>query len=148
MWREKYGIILQSQYSQSLKPRFVDLDLSECGHTVTVLSRQREIAPDCDRIHYREVVLDACAEAKNFHFILNAFTKEIRPDGVVYADKDGTLHTIQADSVVVSGGSLPLQSEALRYSDCAPEFKLLGDCNVPANMQAAIRSGFAAASLI
>ena len=148
MWREKYGIILQSQYSQSLKLRFVDLDLSECGHTVTVLSRQREIAPDCDRIHYREVVLDACAEAKNFHFILNAFTKEIRPDGVVYADKDGTLHTIQADSVVVSGGSLPLQSGALRYSDCAPEFKLLGDCNVPANMQAAIRSGFAAASLI
>ena len=28
MWREKYGIILQSQYSQSLKPRFVDLDKS------------------------------------------------------------------------------------------------------------------------
>ena len=25
MWREKYGIILQSQYSQSLKLRFVDL---------------------------------------------------------------------------------------------------------------------------
>ena len=67
---------------------------------------------------------------------------------MVYADKDGTLHTIPADSVVVSGGSLPLQSEALRYSDCAPEFKLLGDCNIPANMQAAIRSGFAAASLI
>ena len=28
MWREKYGIILQSQYSQSLKPQFVDLDRS------------------------------------------------------------------------------------------------------------------------
>lgn len=124
------------------------LYLSECGHTVTVLSRQSEIAPDCDRIHYREVVLDACAEAKNFRFILNAATKEIRPDGVVYADKDGVRHTVPADSVVVSGGSLPLQAEALRYSDCAPEFKLLGDCNIPSNMQAALRSGFAAASLI
>ena len=45
------------------------------------------------------------------------------------------------------GGQL-CHAEALRYANCAPEFKLLGDCNIPANMQAAIRSGFAAASLI
>ena len=51
-------------------------------------------------------------------------------------------------SVVVSGGSVPLQAEALRYAACAPEFELLGDCNVVSNMQAALRSGFAAASLI
>lgn len=124
------------------------LYLEECGHTVTVLSRQKEIAPDCDRIHYREVVLDACHNAKNMTFLLEASTTAILPDGVEYRDKDGATHKICADSVVVSGGSRPLQQEALQYAGCAPEFKILGDCNVVSNMQAAIRSGFAAASLI
>ena len=124
------------------------LYLETCGHEVTVLSRQTEIAPDCDRIHYREVVLDACAEAKHLTFLLEAATTAISPDGVEYRDKDGAVHRVDADSVVVSGGSRALQQEALAYASCAPEFRLLGDCNVVSNMQAAIRSGFAAATLI
>lgn len=124
------------------------LYLEDCGHEVTVLSRQKEIAPDCDRIHYREVVLDACAEAKHMTFLLESTTTAILPDGVEYRDKNGTVHKLTADSIVVSGGSTALQAEALGYANCAPEFRLLGDCNVVSNMQAAIRSGFAAASLI
>ncbi len=124
------------------------LYLERCGHQVTVLSRQKEIAPDCDRIHYREVVLDACHAAKNLTFLLESTTISIIPEGVVYLDKNQHKNTLAADSVVVSGGSLPLQQEALAYANCAPEFKLLGDCNIVSNMQAAIRSGFAAASLI
>lgn len=124
------------------------LYLCETGHQVTLLSRQGEIAPDCDRIHYREVVLDACRDAENLTVILEASTTAIRTDGVEYRTKDGMIHSLTADSVVVSGGSRALQAEALGYADCAPEFRLLGDCNVVSNMQAAVRSGFAAASLI
>ena len=58
------------------------LYLERCGHQVTVLSRQKEIAPDCDRIHYREVVLDACHAAKNLTFLLESTTISIIPEGV------------------------------------------------------------------
>lgn len=124
------------------------LYLCQIGRDVTVLSRQNDIAPDCDRIHYREVVVDAVHDAENLTYILEATTTAITTEGVVYTDKNGNSHVVPADSVVVSGGVVPLQEEALAYANCAREFKLLGDCNVPNNMQAAIRSGFAAASLI
>lgn len=94
------------------------------------------------------MVLDACRDAENLTVILEASTTAIRTDGVEYRTKDGMIHSLTADSVVVSGGSRALQAEALGYADCAPEFRLLGDCNVVSNMQAAVRSGFAAASLI
>ena len=127
------------------------LYLCECGHSVTVISRQNDIAPDCDRIHYREVFVDACTEAQEagrLAFVLEAKTTAVTPASVTYTDRDGISHTLEADSVVMSSGSTPRQSEALAYAACAPTFRLLGDCNIAANMQAAIRSGFAAASLL
>ena len=127
------------------------LYLCETGHQVTVISRQGDIAPDCDRIHYREVFLDACTaamEAGQLRFVLEAKTTAVSSDSVTYTDREGVSRTLRADSVIMSSGASPRQQEALRYAACAPTFRLLGDCSVPANMQSAIRSGFAAAALL
>ncbi len=127
------------------------LYLCETGHQVTVISRQGDIAPDCDRIHYREVFLDACTaamEAGQLRFVLEAKTTAVSSDSVTYTDREGVSRTLRADSVIMSSGASPRQQEALRYAACAPTFRLLGDCSVPGNMQSAIRSGFAAAALL
>ena len=127
------------------------LYLCECGHHVTVVSRQNDIAPDCDRIQYREVFVDACRAAEDagkLHFILEANTTAVTGTSVTYTDRDGISRTIEADSVIMSSGSTARQREALAYAGCAPTFRLLGDCNHVSNMQAAIRSGFAAAKLL
>ena len=58
-----------------------------------------------------------------------------------------TLLWQRALAQAVLGNREQAQQEALRYAACAPTFRLLGDCSVPGNMQSAIRSGFAAASL-
>ncbi len=124
------------------------LYLEETGHHVTVLTRQSVIAPDCDRIHYREVVLDACATAKNLEFIFGAKTTAIEGNAVRYLDADGVEQYIAADSVVISGGVVPMQEEAISFAQSADIFKIIGDNAVPSNLQAAIRSGYAAAVLL
>ena len=124
------------------------LYLEETGHQVTVVTRSDSIAPDCDRIHYREALLDACAAAKNLRFVFGAQTTAVQENAVCYVDAQGNEQRLESDSIVVSGGVVPLQEEALSFAGCAPVFKILGDNLTPGNMQAAIRSGFAAAELL
>jgi 2,4-dienoyl-CoA reductase-like NADH-dependent reductase (Old Yellow Enzyme family)/thioredoxin reductase len=124
------------------------LYLEENGHNVTVLTRKDTIAPDCDRIHYREAFLDACSAARKLKFIFRAKTVSVEDNTVSYVDEEGILRQIQADTIVVSGGVVPLQDEALAFAECADTFKILGDNAYPRNMQAAIRSGYAASVLL
>lgn len=122
------------------------IHLTERGHEVTVLSRQDTIAPDCDRIHYREYMVEKWESlSEHLHFILEASTKELREDGVVYQDKTGQQHVVPAEAVVVSGGMRAKAAEAMAFYGCAKEFVVIGDCYEVRNMQTALRSGYAAA---
>ena len=62
-------------------------------------------------------------------------------------DADGS-YTIACDSVVVCGGVEPRQESALRFSDCAAQFFLAGDCSEPGRVYQSVRAGYAAASQI
>ena len=123
------------------------MHLAEQGRTVTVLTRQETIAPDCDRIHYREYFVERWESlAPALQFITQATTKAIQGGKVTYADAEGALHDLEADTVIVSGGMTSNSDEAMRFAACAPEFELIGDCQTVENLQAALRSAFAAAS--
>lgn len=123
------------------------IHLAECGKTVTVLTRQDSIAPDCDRIHYREYLLERLESlAPGLTFVLQASTKSIDGGKVTYTDAEGSEHTIEADSVILSGGMISQSDEALAFALCAPEFEVIGDCLTVENLQAALRSAYAAAS--
>jgi hypothetical protein len=53
---------------------------------------------------------------------------------------------LDCDSIVVSGGVHSRTEDALRYSSCAPQFFLIGDCNHVGNLHNCNRSALAAAS--
>ena len=121
--------------------------LAEQGKRVTVLTRQQTIAPDCDRIHYREYFMERWESlAPALTFITQAATRAIDGGRVTYSGPDGAEHTLEADTVVLSGGMTANADQALEFADCAPEFEIIGDCAGVENLQAALRSAYAAAS--
>lgn len=125
--------------------------LAENGHRVTLLTRQDTLAPDCDRIHYREYMLQHWGELERSgkaELITNAYTREILPGKVIYTSADGKEYAAPYDSVVTSAGMASRQDEAIALCGAAPEFYIVGDCQRVSNLQNAVRSGYAAASHI
>lgn len=122
------------------------MHLAELGRSVTVLTRQDKIAPDCDRIHYREVMEASWAAMPNLSFIINAQTMLIADSSVTYTGADGAQHILEADTVIVAGGMKSRQAEAIRFYGTACQFAIIGDCQRVGSVQSAVRSAFAAAS--
>jgi hypothetical protein len=50
--------------------------------------------------------------------------------------------------VVIAVGMKPNNDLALKFHDAADRFYIIGDCNVPGNIQKAIRSGFSIGSTL
>lgn len=124
------------------------LYLAECGHEVTILSRQRQLIPDAQLVHYKSSLEEVLRDEKNLTAILKATTVEITDSGVWYLDKEGQKHFVEADSVVLSGGVKPRQKEAVALAAAAPEFHLIGDAKKPGDIKHSTRTAYAAASLI
>lgn len=122
--------------------------LAEKGMEVTVLSRNSKLAQDIDYVHYYENIEKLWKKYVNFNYITNAKTTEINEEGVRYIDKSGAVCMINADSVILCGGVLPMQSEAVRFYDSAIEFSIIGDCENSGNIQKCMRSAFSAASVL
>ena len=59
---------------------------------------------------------------------------------------EGNEKYIHTDTVVVSAGLLPRQSEALKFYGSADRFFIIGDCRTVGNVQKCMRSAFATAS--
>ena len=57
-------------------------------------------------------------------------------------------HSIEAGSVVIAVGMKPRNDLALEFHDAADRFYIIGDCNVPGNIQKAMRSAFSIASTL
>lgn len=124
------------------------LYLAQMGHKVTVLTRQKVLAPEAAQVHYVEMLHNACKWEPNFSHITQATTTKIEADGVTYLDADGSEHKIPCDDVVLSGGVKPTIDEAMQFYGCAERFYLVGDCNQPGSIQTCMRSAFATASQI
>ena len=69
---------------------------------------------------------------------------EVNDKGVV-GEKDGQQQLFEADTVVTAMGMRPRRDEALALRMCAPEFYLVGDCNVPKSIREANWAGYQAA---
>ena len=150
------------------------LYLAEHGHEVTVLSRQRQLASDANQIHYMAALKKFYSAMENFHYAVNAATTLVTPEEVRFTVKtppapemppmpgmppmpkqkptgpygqDGD-YVVACDSVVVCGGVESRADAGLRYSGCARQFFLIGDCETPGRVYQATRSAFAAASQI
>lgn len=122
------------------------LYLAECGHHVTLLTRQDRVAPDATCTHYREMFEERWLREKNFHFFTNVQIESVTDTGVIYRDKAGALCELPADNVVISGGRASDTEFALSFYGSANDFFLVGDCKTPGNVQKCMRMAYAAAT--
>ena len=122
------------------------LYLAECGHHVTLLTRQDRVAPDATCTHYREMFEERWLREKNFHFLTNVQIESVTDTGVIYRDKAGALCELPADNVVISGGRAADTEFALSFYGSANDFFLVGDCKTPGNVQKCMRMAYAAAT--
>ena len=124
------------------------LYLAECGHQVTLLTRQDRVAPNATCTHYREMFEERWEAEPNFTYLTGAAAQAITEQGVLYRDREGVLRETEAHSVVLAGGRTPMSDLALSFYGAAGEFYMVGDCRRPGNVQRAMRMAFAAASRI
>ncbi|MGI5936226.1 MAG: FAD-dependent oxidoreductase [Oscillospiraceae bacterium] len=124
------------------------LYLAECGHDVTVLTRQTRLAPNATGIHYREMFEERWQKNPNFHFITEVRATDLSNGQVRYIDKENRQKAIPADSVVLAAGRCGLTEEALSFAGAADEFYIIGDCKKPGSVQTCMRMAYAAASRI
>lgn len=118
------------------------------GHNVTVLTRQEKLAMEAMRVHYYQNMQKYWEGLDNFCFEVHATTTKIGENSVTYVGENGVEHTIECDSVVISGGMNPQYDAAMKFYGCTEDFYIVGDCEKSANIQKAVRSSFAAASNI
>ena len=124
------------------------LHLAELGHKVTVIEMTDMLARTAVPIHFYSVLMAHCRDEKNFNSILSARVTGISDGTVTYADKDGTEHEVHADTVVLSSGMKPKQSEALDLNIPGVQLTLIGDCNLASDIQRAMRSAYGAAVMV
>ena len=124
------------------------MHLAEHGHEVMVLEMRDTLAADTTKIHYRSMFQAYWESLPSFHYQLNATCTAIRDGKVFYRDADGTEHSLEADTVVLSAGMKAKRDEALAYYGICDRFYMIGDCRKAATLQQTNRSAFAVASQI
>ncbi|MDR1765426.1 MAG: FAD-dependent oxidoreductase [Lachnospiraceae bacterium] len=144
------------------------IHLAANGHDVTVLEMRPELAPDCQKVHYRSMFREAWEAQPRFGFVTGARVLGVEPapagsaasppgtscanpehaHRVLYRKSDGSEGFIQADCVVVAAGRSALADEALAFASCAPRFTYIGDCKKAASLHQANRTAYAAAMTI
>ncbi len=124
------------------------MHLAQKGHKVTVLEMLDMLAPTAPRTHYYTMFKAAWEAQPNLKCIVKACCESITANKVTYTDADGKKQTIEAGSVVIAAGMKPRNDLALKFVGAADRFFVIGDCNVAANVQKAMRSAFSIASML
>lgn len=124
------------------------LYLSEQGHDVTVLTRQRQLAPESERVHYYTAFQSYWEQQERFHSITRATTTKVAPGRVWYTDHSGKEHLLECDSIVACGGMGARSQEALSFSGTGDEVFIIGDCDHIGNIQKSVRAGYSVAAML
>lgn len=113
--------------------------LASLGKDVTILTRQEVLMMGEWRMHGPHMTHQYVNPEKNYGGtggcwidrdnlkpVYFATTTKVSAHSVTYV-KDGVETTLEADTVLVAGGSVPHTQEALRYAHCTSEFYMCGD---------------------
>lgn len=122
--------------------------LAQKGHKVTVLEMRDKLAADSTPIHYYTMFKEAWEHTEGFSGITNAKVSAISNKEVSYMDKNDTLISIPADTVILSVGMKAKTDEAYSFHGSAKIMKPIGDCFKVGSVQSATKTAYAAASLI
>jgi pyruvate/2-oxoglutarate dehydrogenase complex dihydrolipoamide dehydrogenase (E3) component len=95
---------------------------------------------------HKNAISDMITQKKiPIHF--NTKAVEITGDGVKCQSPDGEVF-YEADAVIHAVGMRPLYDEALKFSRCAKDFHMIGECRKAANILYATSTAYAASRLI
>jgi 2,4-dienoyl-CoA reductase-like NADH-dependent reductase (Old Yellow Enzyme family)/thioredoxin reductase len=78
---------------------------------------------------------------KSVEFHLNARCTAITDSGLTYVDEQGE-HTLEADTVVLAAGMVPLNDQAEQFRTIGEEFFAVGDCVKAGSVRTAVRTGY------
>ncbi len=137
--------------------------LADNGHDVTILTRQPAVCWNASIVHHIKMqyiirradgaglqnMAGAWEIYDNIHTLVNVQTRAVLADGSVrYTDAEGHSHVLEANSVLVCGGSAPCIDEAMEYAGITNKFYPIGDCNGGGNIVSCTRDAFARVSLL
>ena len=112
---------------------------------VTLVELLEDIA--LEEMHLnRDAIVDRMKEYTTYH--VNARCTAITRSGLTFVDGEGIEREVPADTVILAAGMAPQVDAALQFYACADQWRMIGDCEKPANVRAATTAGFDAASLI
>ena len=118
------------------------LHLAQQGRDVTLVEMKSKLAEDAMltyRIHLMEFL------ERQVTVITEGTCKEVGENQVVYTGRDGTAHSLPADTVVISAGMKGQTAQAVQFCKCASYFRMVGDCVKSRNVKWAVREGYDAA---
>ena len=116
--------------------------LAQQGRAVTVIEMLDHLSDGGNFLHMVGLKVELKRYAIDIH--LNTRAEEITETGVIAAGPDGE-RLFEADTVIYAVGQRPVSDEAAALRDCAPEFYMIGDCNVPKNIAAATSAAYTVA---
>ena len=122
--------------------------LARDGHVVTLIDMLslEEIDSRGNASRSVAAVLRGMSDEAGVKVITGLMAKEITPDAVTAADKDGNSVIIDCDSVVLSVGYKARTALSETFKDTGADVFFVGDCAVKAgNITSAVRDGFYAA---
>ncbi len=119
--------------------------LCELGKKCVVLEMLPELILDAPHAHYKNMVHNYWLREPNFSSLTGVRCTEIVPDGVKYVDRDGVERKVTSDSVLLCAGAASNVDVARSLFGSAPQMAFIGDVNRFANVQKAVREGWAAA---
>jgi pyruvate/2-oxoglutarate dehydrogenase complex dihydrolipoamide dehydrogenase (E3) component len=117
------------------------LHLARMGKEVVILEMQETLAPDASATHRDELMVEFEKDADRIQIIVSGRCIEVSPKNVTYA-KDGTITTIDTDSVVLSVGMRPLSALADSFMGITEEYAQAGDCIRARTVEEATREGY------
>ena len=115
------------------------------GHKTVIIEMQDELAKDATPVHYKVHLEKVYKNNDRFSWVTNAVCREITDHSVIYADKEGNIHELPADSVVIAAGMVSRSDEVMKLVGGKYRTQIIGDADKPANVQYATRSAYGAA---
>lgn len=114
--------------------------LGRLGKHVTVVEMKPEIAWDDSTFGRAAVVADL--HKNQVRMLTKTSAVEINQDGLVVRRDDGSLETIEADTIINAAGRRPNQNVFLELANSAPIVQMIGDCRKVGKVMYAVSDGY------
>ena len=112
------------------------------GKKVHLVEMRGDVAID-DNIRKRPIVLQQLEKYATVH--TNHTGLEVRPDGLLCRDAEGSTVLIPGETVICAVGQRPNRPDVEALRNCAPFVREIGDCIRAANITTAVYQGYHAA---